>query len=85
MVVKFEQFGDARNATQVLANGGIPTLFLMCYFSTHNLGFLIGSLSGFAAALSDTASSEIGTRYQQKTYIGKGIMVKKDFSQIRYL
>ncbi len=65
---KFEQSSNARNAVQVLANGGIPTLFLMCFFSTQNLGFLIGGMAGFAAALSDTASSEIGTRYQQKTY-----------------
>lgn len=63
-----EKESNARNAIQVLANGGVPTVLLMCFFAADNVGCLIASLAGFAAALSDTASSEIGTRYKQKTY-----------------
>lgn len=57
-----------RNAHQVLANGAMPTMALMLYMALENPVFLFASMSGFAAALSDTASSEIGTRFKHKTY-----------------
>ncbi len=60
--------GPARSGMQVLANGGMPTLFLAAYFVTGMQGFLIGFICGFGAALSDTASSEIGIKRGGKTY-----------------
>jgi len=51
-----------RNAVQVMANGGAPVASLLLFFVTEHPAFLIGFLAGFAAALSDTSSSEIGTR-----------------------
>ena len=59
---------SSRNAIQVLANGGVPVFFLCVYFQTGITAFLVGSVSGFGAALSDTASSEIGSRLRHHTY-----------------
>ena len=57
-----------RNAYQVFYNGGIATAFICCYFVNHQFMFLIGGLSALSASMSDTASSEIGSRYGGKTF-----------------
>lgn len=58
----------ARSKAQVLANGGAPVLCLMLYFSLGNEAWLWAYVAGMAAALSDTASSEIGTRLSTQSY-----------------
>lgn len=58
----------SRSKSQVLANGGMPVVFLMLYFFTGHFSFVLGFIAGFAAALSDTASSEIGTRMSGRSY-----------------
>lgn len=57
-----------RTAYQVFFNGGVSTLFICCYFLTGQYMFLIGGLSALAASMSDTSSSEIGSRYGRKTF-----------------
>ena len=57
-----------RNANQVFANGGVPVLFLMGYFLTGSEPMLVALFSGFAFALSDTASSEIGVRFGKRHF-----------------
>jgi uncharacterized protein (TIGR00297 family) len=59
---------DRRNADQVFANGGIPVVWLMGYHLVGDEAFSVASISGFAFALSDTASSEIGVRYGKKHF-----------------
>jgi uncharacterized protein (TIGR00297 family) len=56
---------SGRNADQVFCNGGAATGFLALYFICSETALLIGASCGFAAALSDTVSSEIGSRYQR--------------------
>lgn len=60
--------GPSRTAVQVIANGGVPVVSMLLFFLTEHPAFLAGFLAGFAAALSDTASSEIGTRAAGKAY-----------------
>ena len=57
---------DPRDLMQVFANGGIPVIFLMLYLIIGSPAFLFGFVSGFAFALSDTTSSEIGIRYGKR-------------------
>ncbi|NEN21975.1 DUF92 domain-containing protein [Cryomorpha ignava] len=64
---KEESLGG-RTANQVFYNGGIATVFISVYFLTNQFMFLIGGLSALSAAMSDTSSSEIGSRYGRKTY-----------------
>lgn len=63
-----ENHQNQRDAHQVLANGAIPSIALMFYMALGNPAFLFASMAGFATALSDTASSEIGTRMKHKTF-----------------
>lgn len=49
-----------RSSTQVIANGLPALIFAGCYFFTKNEGFQLAALTSFAAANSDTFSSEIG-------------------------
>lgn len=58
----------SRSKAQVLSNGGMPVVFLMLYFCTGHFYFVLGFIAGFAAALSDTASSEIGTRLSGRSF-----------------
>lgn len=60
-------FGN-RSAVQVFSNGGMPVAALMGYFITQDDALLFGFYIGFTAALSDTASSEIGTRLRHPTF-----------------
>ncbi len=65
---KLKREENGRNAMQVFSNGGIPCLFLGLYFIFDEFAFLIGFLSGFAAAMSDTISSETGARFARNTF-----------------
>lgn len=58
----------SRSAVQVMANGGAPVASLLLFFAADHSAFLVGFIAGFAAALSDTSSSEIGTRVAAKSY-----------------
>lgn len=58
----------SRSKPQVLANGGVATALLMVHLAWGCQPALIGFFVGFAAALSDTASSEIGTRVAGRSY-----------------
>lgn len=60
-------FGN-RSHIQVFANGAFPVLALMLYFVSGSEAFLFGFAAGFACAMSDTASSEIGTRLRHATF-----------------
>lgn len=57
-----------RNANQVFSNGGAPVLFLMAYFLTDSVAMLVALFAGFAFAMSDTASSEIGVRFGKRHF-----------------
>ncbi len=57
-----------RSKAQVLANGGIPVLALMLYNLSGEQAFFFAFAVGFAAALSDTSSSELGTRLSSKSF-----------------
>jgi uncharacterized protein (TIGR00297 family) len=57
-----------RNDLQVFANGLVPVAFMAFYFLTGNQAWILGSICGFGAALSDTASSEIGMRARSRVY-----------------
>jgi len=57
-----------RNAYQVFANGGMGMIIAIPYLLTHNDDFLLLFALVFAAAMSDTASSEIGRRLKGKTW-----------------
>lgn len=58
----------SRNAVQVFSNGG-PALFAIClFFVTDQNAWLLASIVSFSVALSDTASSELGTRYSSRTF-----------------
>lgn len=52
-----------RKAVQVFSNALAPTLAIALYFVSFNSILLYAGIAGFATALSDTVSSEIGTRY----------------------
>ncbi len=56
-----------RTSKQVFFSGGVAIFFTGLFFLSNELGFLIAGLSALAAGLSDTASSEIGSRYSKKT------------------
>lgn len=58
----------SRSAAQVMANGAAPVASLLLFFITGHSAFTAGFIAGFAAALSDTSSSEIGTRAAGKAY-----------------
>ncbi len=64
--VKAESF--ARTARQVFSNGLSPMLCFGVYFITDAPVFLLAAMSGIAAAMSDTASSEIGRRRSEFAY-----------------
>lgn len=53
--------GHRRDAAQVLANGGVPTICAMVAFSaTDPVPWLVGAASGIASATADTWATEIG-------------------------
>lgn len=58
-----------RNANQVFFNGGFYVIFLGLYFISNQMVFLVGGLASLTAAMSDTASSEIGSRFAKHTFI----------------
>ena len=60
--------GAGRNANQVFYNGGVYAIFLGLYFISHQMVFLVGGLASLTAAMSDTASSEIGSRFSKRTF-----------------
>lgn len=66
--LKREPSHSGRTANQVFYNGGISTVFICAYFLTDQVVFLIGGLSALSASMSDTSSSEIGSRYGRKTF-----------------
>ncbi|MEM9050596.1 MAG: DUF92 domain-containing protein [Bacteroidota bacterium] len=57
-----------RDSVQVFSNGLIPAICFMIYFLSDENVFLIAGISGFAFALSDTSSSEIGVRIGGKHF-----------------
>lgn len=59
---------NGRNANQVFSNGGFYVIFLGLYFISNQMLFLIGGLASLTAAMSDTGSSEIGSRYGTGTF-----------------
>jgi uncharacterized protein (TIGR00297 family) len=59
---------DSRSAVQVFSNGG-PALISIClYFTTEDYAWFLASIVSFSAALSDTASSELGIRFSSRTF-----------------
>jgi len=59
---------SARNAMQVFSNGG-PALFAIgLFYTTGQSAWLLASIVSFSAALSDTVSSELGTRFSSRTF-----------------
>jgi uncharacterized protein (TIGR00297 family) len=59
---------ESRSAMQVFSNGG-PALISIClYFVTEDDAWFLASIVSFAAALSDTASSELGIRSASRTF-----------------
>jgi len=63
---KAQQTTSRRTAVQVFSNGLAPTLSIALYFVSSNEIWLYAGIAGFATALSDTISSEIGIRYGGK-------------------
>lgn len=61
-----EKNSSSRNAVQVFANGGIPTILVAIFFISDHPAFLFASIVGYTVALSDTTSSEIGSRYSTR-------------------
>lgn len=57
-----------RDSVQVFSNGLVPAICFMLYFLMDENVFLIAGISGFAFALSDTSSSEIGVRMGGKHF-----------------
>jgi uncharacterized protein (TIGR00297 family) len=51
----------ARDAMQVLANGGVATLFAAGFGFTHDVRWAIAFAGAYAAATADTWATEIGT------------------------
>lgn len=62
-----------RTAVQVWANGGPGTAALMLWMLTDIDALALASVAGFSAALSDTASSEIGSRFSRKAWSAVGL------------
>ena len=58
-----------RNAMQILANGGVPAFFALCYFFFSNEYFLLGFIGALAASTSDTWATEIGFLSQKRPYL----------------
>lgn len=54
------EYSGARGVMQVIANGFPQLLFASIYFFTKNEIYLLAVITGFAVALADTWSSEIG-------------------------
>ncbi|QHS57091.1 DUF92 domain-containing protein [Mucilaginibacter sp. 14171R-50] len=61
---------EKRDATQVLANGGLPALIGLVAFIVPGNGLLAAVLTAaaFASATADTLSSELGTVYGKRFY-----------------
>lgn len=57
----------SRTGQQVFCNGGVYTLLLGWYFITSDVVFLLAGMAAISAAMSDTASSELGRRYGKRT------------------
>lgn len=63
--VALHQHSGARGVAQVAANG-LPSLICAAlYAATHNDGFLLAVIGGFAAAAADTFSSDLGMLSKQ--------------------
>ncbi|MGM0874262.1 MAG: DUF92 domain-containing protein [Bacillota bacterium] len=60
--------GDRRDIIQVMANGGVPAVLGLVYFTGQSLdqAVLLGFCISIAAANADTWASEIGTLSKQK-------------------
>ncbi len=70
-----------RNMVQVMANGGIPLAFFCTYFVNGSEAALFAGVAGVACAMSDTASSELGSRFARRTrYLTSGEKVKPGLS-----
>jgi len=69
---------NARTSMQVFSNGGPALLAICLFFVTDQKAWLLASIVSFSAALSDTTSSELGTRYSSRTFdiLGKLKMQK---------
>ncbi|MDT8861730.1 DUF92 domain-containing protein [Alkalihalobacillus sp. MEB130] len=57
--------GQRRDATQVLANGGVSAIIAIVYFIFPSELFICGFVASLAAANSDTWASEIGVHSKQ--------------------
>lgn len=60
------KFGNPRDIFQVLANGSIPVILLLIWIINENSHFLLAYIAAVSVAISDTSSSEIGTRYSPR-------------------
>ena len=58
-----------RNAMQIVANGGVPAFFALCYFFFSNEYFLLGFIGALAASTSDTWATEIGFLSKKRPYL----------------
>jgi uncharacterized protein (TIGR00297 family) len=61
--IAISQKSGTRDIWQVLANGGIGTVFVIVYFITGNLIWFFPYLASLCEATSDTWATEIGTLY----------------------
>ena len=59
--------GGGRTGQQVFCNGGVYTLLLGASFISSDIVFLLAGMASITAAMSDTASSELGRRYGKST------------------
>jgi uncharacterized protein (TIGR00297 family) len=53
--------GGARDALQVLANGGVATVCAIGWAVTHDIGWALAFAGAYAASTADTWATEVGT------------------------